>query len=122
MLLLTEENYKKCFLMDDEVIGGVAEHPEQPGKFVAFVLQNATGEYLGYHLFDTVQEALDIINRLERAWIFEPLSNCSGGCHSHDHGEGEEHGHGHGNEPGHDHGSGGCGGCGGHGGCGGDEH
>ena len=127
-MLLNAENYKKGFLVDNDLVGGVSEHPERDGDYIAFILQHTTGEYLGYQSFKSLDEALAAINNVERDWVFEAASNCTGGC-GHHHGEGEEHGHGH------EHGcgsGGGCGGCGkhgehehnhghehGHGGCGG---
>ena len=108
---LTAENYNQGFLVDDEVVGGVAEHPENPGQFVAFILQHETGEYLGYQPFNSLQEALDVINKVERPWVFEKASSCQGGCGEHEHSH--EHGHGNGGGCGGS-GGGGCGGCGGH--------
>lgn len=108
---LTADNYNTGFLVDDEVAGGVAEHPQKPGQFVAFILQHTTGEYLGYQPFDTLEAALKTLNEVEREWVFEKASSCSGGCGNHGEGEGHDHGHDHGHGG---CGGGGCGGCGGH--------
>lgn len=107
-MLLTTENYNTGFLVDDDIVGGVAEHPDKPGQFVAFILQHTTGEYLGYQPFESLEAALATINQVERPWVFEKASSCTGGCGEHGHGEGHEH------EGGGCGGSGGCGGCGGH--------
>jgi uncharacterized membrane protein YgcG len=99
-MLLTAENYSKGFLVDDELLGGVTQHPEQPGTYVAFVLRHTTGEYLGYQPFTDLEEALAVINRVKRSWTYEKTGGCGGqgggGCD----------------------GSGGCGGHSGGGGCG----
>jgi hypothetical protein len=76
---LTSENYKQGFLVDDDLMAGVTPHPEQPGVFVAFVLQHTTGEYLGYQPFNDLDSALRIINQIQRSWNFEAVGGC-GGC------------------------------------------
>ncbi|MEK6578037.1 MAG: hypothetical protein AABZ55_02310 [Bdellovibrionota bacterium] len=76
---LTAENYTKGFLIDEDLMGGVTEDPENPGRFVAFVLRHSSGEYLGAQPFSTVIEALDAINKVKRDWKFEKSSGC-GGC------------------------------------------
>jgi len=76
---LSAENYSKGFLIDEELMGGVTQHPEQPGLFVAFVLRHTTGEYLGYQPFQDLDEALKVINGVQRPWSFEKTSGC-GGC------------------------------------------
>ncbi|MCM2323388.1 MAG: hypothetical protein NDJ90_09015 [Oligoflexia bacterium] len=134
---LTVENYTQGFLVDEELLGGVTPHPEEEGKFVAFVLNHHTGEYLAYQSFATIGEALEILSQVQRPWKFEKISGCGGSCggsggcggkstggcggHDHEHGEGHEHGqggcggHGGGKCGGHGHGSQGHGGCGKHG-------
>jgi hypothetical protein len=76
---LTRENYARGFLVDEELMGGVTEHPEQPGQFVAFVLRHTTGEYLGYQPFVELDAALEKINAVSRPWSFEKVGGC-GGC------------------------------------------
>ena len=76
---LDRDNYARGFLVDEELMGGVTEHPEQPGTFVAFVLRHTTGEYLGYQPFTSLDEALSRINSVERPWAFEKVGGC-GGC------------------------------------------
>lgn len=90
---LTPENYSKGFLMDEELMGGVAEHPTLPGKFLGYVLRHTTGEYLGYQDYSTLEAALAALNAIPRAWSFEKSSGCGscadgncgkdrgGGCH-----------------------------------------
>ena len=75
---LTLENYKKGFLIDDEWMAGVTEHPEDPGTYVAFVLRHTTGEYLGYQPFQDIQIALNSINELPRQWTFEKMGGACG--------------------------------------------
>jgi hypothetical protein len=76
---LNPENYARGFLVDEELMGGVTEHPEQPGTFVAFVLRHTTGEYLGYQPFASLAEALARINAVQRPWSYERVGGC-GGC------------------------------------------
>jgi hypothetical protein len=76
---LTSENYRQGFLVDEELMAGVTEHPEQPGLYVAFVLHHTTGEYLGYQPFHELTEALTTINKIPRDWAFEKVGGC-GGC------------------------------------------
>jgi len=73
---LTSENYQKGFLLDDEWMAGVSE---DSGQFAAFVMNHATGEYVGYQNFSDLNMALSSINAIARTWRFEASSEC-GGC------------------------------------------
>lgn len=77
--MLSEKNYSKGFLIDDELMGGVTPHPETKGQYVAFVLRHTTGEYLGYQSFPNLSEALVTLNQVKRDWKYETASGC-GGC------------------------------------------
>jgi hypothetical protein len=76
---LNPDNYSKGFLVDEELMGGVAPHPDQPGLFVAFVLRHTTGEYLGYQAFEVLDEALQAINSVNRTWAYDQAGGCGGG-------------------------------------------
>lgn len=78
-MLLTAENYTRGFLIDEELMGGITQDPDSPGNFVAFVLRHTTGEYLGYRPCSTLNEALTLINSVQRPWSYEKTSGC-GGC------------------------------------------
>jgi len=78
-MLLTAENYSKGFLIDEELMGGVTQHPDQADLFVAFVLRHTTGEYLGYQPFAALDEALAAINQVQRPWQFEKVGGCGNG-------------------------------------------
>ncbi len=75
---LTEQNYKKGFLVDEELMAGVTENPDSSGTYVAFVLRPETGEYLGYQVCITLHEALTLINQIPREWNYEGTSGCDG--------------------------------------------
>ena len=75
---LTADNYSKGFLIDEELMGGVTEHPEQKGAYMAYVLRHTTGEYLGYQPYENLDQALMAINTVERAWDYEKTSACGG--------------------------------------------
>ncbi len=77
---LTSENFKKGFLVDEELMGGVSEDPDRPGQFMAFVLRHTTGESLGYQAYLRLEEAISALNGVERAWKFESSSGCGGGA------------------------------------------
>lgn len=80
-MLLTQENYKQGFLVDQDLMAGITESPEQPGTFAAFVLQHTTGEYIGYQLFPSLEKALTALNGIPRSWSFERLGGgCGGKC------------------------------------------
>jgi hypothetical protein len=76
---LTLANYAKGFLVDDELMAGVSEHPDHPGEWLGFVLRHTSGEYLGYRSFPTLELALAAINAIPRDWRHESASGC-GGC------------------------------------------
>ena len=76
---LTHDNYSQGFLVDEELMAGVTENPDQPGAYVAYVLQHTSGEYLGHQSGLALDEALALINRIPRAWIFEKTKGCDGG-------------------------------------------
>ena len=80
MATLNTENYSQGFLVDEELMAGVTQHPEQANTYVAFVLQHSTGEYLGYQPYTSLDQALDRINQSPRPWTFERISGgCGGG-------------------------------------------
>jgi hypothetical protein len=76
---LTAENYTKGFLVDEELMGGVTTSPEQPGVYVAYVLNHLTGEYLGYQPFTELDQALEALQKVKRPWAFESVSGCGAG-------------------------------------------
>ena len=76
---LTSENYSKGFLIDEELMGGVTQKPDEPETFVAFVLRHTTGEYLGYQPFTTLDAALGAINSVQRDWVFDKVGGCGNG-------------------------------------------
>jgi len=78
-MLLTAENYKKGFLIDEELMGGVSDDEKTPGKFIAFVLNHAEGNYLGRESCDTLSDALELIAQVKREWKYESTSGCGGG-------------------------------------------
>jgi len=79
--LLTPENFRQGFLVDEELMAGITEDPEQKGVFVAFILRHTTGEYLGYQSFPTLQPALETLNQIPRTWTFERIGGgCGGAC------------------------------------------
>jgi hypothetical protein len=77
--MLTAENFRKGLLIDEEMMGGVAEDGDQPGHFLAFVLSVPTGEYLGVHRYPALEPALAAMNRIPRKWAYERSSGCGGG-------------------------------------------
>ena len=48
LMALTPQNYNQGFLVDEELMAGVTENPDQAGVFSAYVLRHTTGEYLGH--------------------------------------------------------------------------
>ncbi len=75
---LNSENFNSGLLVDDELIGGVTQDPKDPEKYIAYVLRHVTGEYLGYQAGLDRDEALHLLNQVERAWKFESTSACQG--------------------------------------------
>ena len=75
-MTLTAENYNSGFLIDDELMGAVTKTPE---GFASYVLNYATGEYLGYLVFETLEEALFSISQVKRPWKYESTKSCGGG-------------------------------------------
>ena len=78
-MVLTHENYQRGFLIDEELMAGVTEDASKPGQFVAFVLRQETGEYLGFQSYPELSLAIDSINQIERSWAFESSKECGGG-------------------------------------------
>lgn len=76
---LTQDNFSQGFLVDEELMGGVTQSPEDPGIFVAYVLNHMTGEYLGYRPFPELNQALEAISQVQRPWVFEATSGCGSG-------------------------------------------
>lgn len=75
---LTSQNFDQGFLVDEELMAGVTESPEQPGHYSAYVLRHTTGEYLGHQAGLTLDQALAMINRIPRTWVFESTRGCDG--------------------------------------------
>jgi hypothetical protein len=78
-MALTAQNYNQGFLVDDQLMAGVTETPDQPGAYTAYVLQHTTGEYLGHQPGLPLAQALELINRIPRDWVFESTQGCDGG-------------------------------------------
>ena len=83
---LTPENYQKGFLIDEEWMGGVSTDRET-GRFTAFVVDHQEAETLFSEGFDTLDQALHVVNSVVRpGWKFETSSGCDskdcgkGGC------------------------------------------
>lgn len=76
---ITSDNYSSGFLYDDELMGGITRSKEKPSVFIAFVMRHTTGEYLGYQNFNSLDQAIDAINSVERSWVYQPVSGC-GAC------------------------------------------
>ncbi len=75
-LPMTPQNFDRGFLIDDQWMAGVT--PTEQG-FLAYVIDIESGERLGSHLYPTVEAALETFSQMNRAWIFESTSGCSGG-------------------------------------------
>ena len=75
----TLDNYKKGFLIDEELMAGITESPEQPGNFTAYVVRHTTGETLGVQSFNELFEAIRTLNDIPREWTYEAISKCGGG-------------------------------------------
>jgi hypothetical protein len=77
-MALTPLNYNQGFLVDEELMAGVTENPDQPGTFAAYVLRHTTGEYLGHQAGLPLDAALELINKIPRQWAFESTKSCDG--------------------------------------------
>jgi hypothetical protein len=77
-MALTPLNYNQGFLVDDELLAGVGEDSERAGLFSAYVLRHTTGESLGHQAGLTLDQALEMVNRIPRAWTFEKTKGCDG--------------------------------------------
>ena len=75
----TADNYKKGFLMDEELMAGITELKDAPGNFTAYVVRHTTGETLGSQQFTDLFEAIRTLNDIPRTWTFESISKCGGG-------------------------------------------
>ncbi len=79
MAQLNIENYQGGFLVDEDLMAGVTRDPNHPSRYFAFVLQHTTGEYLGYEPYPQLEIALEVINKIPRAWTYEKLGGCGNG-------------------------------------------
>ena len=50
----TADNFKKGFLVDEELMAGITESPDAPGLYSAYVVRHTTGETLGNQQFSDV--------------------------------------------------------------------
>jgi len=60
-------------------MGGISKNPQNPLEFIAYIMNHLEGQYVTYHVCSSLNEALSMINRVERDWKFESTSVC-GGC------------------------------------------
>ena len=77
--LLTEQNYRHGFLVDDEVIAGVtpmAKDRAETQIFSAYVSHYLTGETYVYQEFEALGAALDFLGQIDRPWNYEAVG-CS---------------------------------------------
>ncbi len=79
MSKFTADNYKKGFLIDDELMAGISDVKDAPGSYSAFVVRHTTGETLGVQQFSDIFEAIRTINGIPREWTYEAISKCGGG-------------------------------------------
>jgi hypothetical protein len=87
-LLLHRDNFERGFLIDDEWMGSIAKleskNPSDskdksaPTRYAAFVTNHETGETVGYREFNSLDEALQVLNAIPRSWKYESTSGCSG--------------------------------------------
>ena len=75
----TADNFKKGFLMDDELMAGISESAESPGVYTAFVVRHTTGETLGVGHYQNLFEAIRTLNDIPREWAYQAVSKCGGG-------------------------------------------
>lgn len=76
--LLTAQNYKKGFLVDDEVIAGVTEMGAGSNSiiFASYISHYLTGETYAYQEFEELNAALDFLATFKRNWVYEAVG-CS---------------------------------------------
>ena len=76
---LTTDNFKKGFLIDEELMAGISENTEQGQSYTAYVVRHTTGETLGVKEFTDLFEAIRTLNSIPREWNYEAISKCGGG-------------------------------------------
>jgi hypothetical protein len=76
---LTIDNFKKGFLIDDELMAGISENTNGQSKYTAYVVRHTTGETLGFQEFSDLFEAIRALNDIPREWAYEAISKCGGG-------------------------------------------
>lgn len=77
--LLNERNYKKGFLVADQIMAGVSETPDKPGFFDVFTIHTETLEPLTFETVESLSRAIQLLQEMKADWQFEPTSGCSGG-------------------------------------------
>lgn len=75
---LTNENYNKGFLIDEELMAGVSVNKNE-NTYMAYIVNHASGEVIGSQSFQNLFEAIRAINQIERNWAFQSASRCGGG-------------------------------------------
>ena len=55
-LSLNTTNYDQGYLVDEQWIGWIVPNPELPSQYLAFVIAHSTGETLGMHQFNSVED------------------------------------------------------------------
>ena len=75
----TADNFKKGFLIDEELMAGISDNAEASGFYTAYVVRHTTGETLGTQNFENLFEAIRTLNDIPREWTYETISKCGGG-------------------------------------------
>jgi hypothetical protein len=73
---LTEQNFKKGMLIDEEWLAGVSRSPGHETQYTAFVINHLTGEPVAQGAYPDLQTALSMVNRIPRPWRYESTSGC----------------------------------------------
>lgn len=83
-ILFDTENYCRGFLVDDEWMGGIdscPENTEQNGdspSHLAYVLEVESGNVLYSENHSSLEEAIQSLNSLPRAWVFQAVKGKCG--------------------------------------------
>lgn len=73
---LNEANYRKGFLVDDEVLAGISDDD----GFTAYIVNQCSGEFILNQTFSDLESAINTLNSIDRPWKYEATAGgCGGG-------------------------------------------